>query len=148
MTPDSSDSTPTVGTVLTFVAMTLACMAVVIAMCLRLADQLEPTVGDIADFSPRSANQDLLAVDVTAQEANRTCVLASDVMVHDGGSFVIVARPPVADGSYLIHWVGSRTSSGAADCGTSADLLVSKRDLLSLAGAAGGFGVHLGAAKA
>jgi hypothetical protein len=69
-------------------------------------------------------------------------------MVRGGGSFVIIARPRAADGPYLIHWAGSHTSNGAADCGSSADLLVSKPDLLSLAGAAGGFGVRPARSKA
>jgi hypothetical protein len=148
MTPDSSDTTPTAATVLTFVAMTLVCMGVVIGLCLRLAEQLEPTVGDIADFSLPHASEDVLAVNVTAKQAGRTCVLASDVMVRDGGSLVIVARQPSGDGSYVIHWAGSHTSSGASDCGSSADLLVSRRDLLGLAGTVGGFGVHLGGSRA
>lgn len=147
MHPDSSDATPTTGTVLTFVAMALVCMAVIIGSCLRLAERLEPTVGDIADFSLRQASQDELPVNVTARQGGRTCVLASDVMARGGGSFVIVARQPAGDGSYLIHWAGSHTSGGAADCGSSADLVVSKRELLELAGVAGGFGVHLGGAR-
>jgi hypothetical protein len=148
MHPDSSETTPTTATVLTFVAMTLVCMATVIGVCLRLAERLEPVVGDIADFSVRHASQDVLPVNVTAKEADRTCVLASDVMVRGGGSFVIVARQPASDGSYLIHWAGLHTSSGATDCGSSADLVVSKRELLELAGVAGGFGVHLGGSRA
>ena len=147
MNSDSSNATPTAATVLTFVAMTLVCVAVVVGLCLRLAERLEPAVGDIADFSLARASQDVLAIDVTARENNRTCVLASDVMVRGGGSFVIVARQRSGDGSYLIHWVGSRTSSGESDCGSSADLLVSRRDLLGLAGTVGGFGVHLGGAR-
>ena len=149
MKPDSSDATLTARTVLTYVVMTLVCLAVVIGLCLRLAAQLEPRVGDIADFSPRYANEDVLAVTVTAKEAaGRSCVLASDVMVRGGGSFVVVARQPSGDGSYLIHWAGAHTSSGASDCGSSADLLVSRHDLLGLAGIVGGFGVHLGGSRA
>lgn len=132
----------------TFFAVILLGMGVVIGLCLRLADMLEPAVGDIADFSSQRANQDVLPVTVTANEAGHTCELASDVMVRDGGSFVVVARQSAADGSYLIHWAGSHTSNGTSDCGSSADLLVSKRDLLGLAGAAGGFGIHLGRSRA
>jgi hypothetical protein len=146
--PDSSETSLTAGTVLTFIAMILLCMAVVVGLCLRLAEMLEPTVGDIADFSSQHANQDVLPVNVTAKAAGRTCVLASDVMMRGGGSFVIVAQQSATDGAYLIHWAGSHTSNGASDCGSSADLLVSKRDLLGLAGASGGFGVHLGGSRA
>jgi hypothetical protein len=69
-------------------------------------------------------------------------------MERGGGSLVFVARQIATDGSYMIHWAGSHTSNGASDCGSSADLLVSKRDLLGLAGAAGGFGIHLGGSRA
>jgi hypothetical protein len=146
--PDSSETSLTAGTVLTFIAVILLCMGVVIGLCLRLAEMLEPAVGDIADFSSQQANQDVLPIQVTANEAGRTCVLASDVMVRGGGSFMVVARQSATDGSYLIHWAGSHTSNGTSDCGSSADLLLSKRDLLGLAGAAGGFGVHLSGSRA
>lgn len=146
MNPGSSESTPTAGTVLTFAAMALVCMAVVVGMCLHVAEQFEPTVGDIADFSVQHVDQDL-PINATATADGRACVLASEVMARGGGSFVIIARPPDAHGSYLIHWAGSHTSNGASDCGDSADLLVSKSDLLGLAGAAGGFGVHRGGSK-
>ncbi len=148
MNPDSSDTTLTATTVLTYVVMMPVCFAVVIGLCLRLAEQLEPTVGDIADFSRSHASQDVLAVSVTANAAGRTCVLASDAMVRGGGSFVVVARQPSGEGAYLIHWVGAHTSSGASDCGSSADLLVSKHDLLGLAETVGGFGVHPGGSRA
>lgn len=148
MNPGSSHTTPTAGTVLTFATMALVCVAVVVGMCLRLADQYEPNVGDIADFPARHASQDILEINATATADGRACVLASEVMARDGGSFVIVARPPGAQGSYLIHWAGLHTSNGASDCGGSADLLVSKSDLLGLVGVAGGFGVHLGGSKA
>jgi hypothetical protein len=143
MNPQPSDASPTAGTVLTFIAMTVVCIAIVVGLCVRLAEQLEPTVGDIADFSPQRVNQDAMSVDVTVKAGNRTCVLASEVIARGGGSLVVVARQASTDGAYLVHWAGSHTSNGAADCGASADLLVSRRDLLSLAGAAGGFGVHL-----
>jgi hypothetical protein len=142
MNPQPSESSPSVGTVLTFIAMTLVCMAIVIGMCVRLAADLEPTVGDIAEFTPGHASQDMLPVSVTARDAGRTCVMASDVIARTGGSFVVVARQPSTDPSYLIHWAGPHTAAGSSDCGASADLVVSKRDLLSLAGIAGGFGIH------
>lgn len=142
MDSNPSDTTPRAGTVLTFLAMTLVCMAIVIGMCIRLAEALEPGVGDIAEFIPGRVAQDLAPVSIPAQVGDRGCVLASEVIARDGGSFVVVARAPAQGSTYKIHWVGPRTSLGASDCGTSADLVVSKHDLLSLAGVAGGFGVH------
>lgn len=142
MNSNPSETTPPVSTVLTFIAMTLVCMGIVIAMCIRLAAALEPGVGDIAEFVPGHAAQDLVPVTVTARDGVRSCVLASEVIARDGGSFVVVGRDPAGDPAYLIHWVGPRTNVGATDCGASADLVVSKHDLLSLAGIAGGFGIH------
>jgi hypothetical protein len=142
MDSQPSNATPTAGTVLTFLAMTVVCMAIVIGMCVRLAQALEPGVGDIAEFVPGRAAQDLLPVNVTAQDGGHSCVLASDVIARSGGSLVVVARQPIDGASYLIHWVGPHTSTGASDCGASADLVISKHDLLSLAGMAGGFGIH------
>ena len=136
------DTTPRAGMVLAFLAITIVCMAIVIGVCIRMAEALEPGVGDIAEFIPGRAAQDLVPVTVTAQDGSRGCVLASEVIARSGGSFVVVAREPARATAYKIHWVGPRTSLGASDCGSSADLVVSKRDLLSLAGVAGGFGIH------
>jgi hypothetical protein len=142
MNSNPSNATPTAGTVATFIAMTLVCMAIVIGMCLRLASQLEPGVGDIAEFVPGHASDDLLQVDVTAKDGARSCVLSSDVLARGGGSFVIIGRQPADASAYLIHWAGPHTDMGPKDCGVSADLVVSRHDLLSLAGLAGGFGIH------
>ena len=142
MDSQPSNANPTAGTVLTFLAMTVVCMAIVIGMCVRLAQALEPGVGDIAEFVPGRAAQDLLPVNVTAQDGSHSCVLESDVIARSGGSLVVVARQPVEGAPYVIHWAGPRTSTGASDCGASADLVISKHDLLSLAGMAGGFGIH------
>jgi len=142
MNSHPSETTPPVSTVLTFIVMTLVCMAIVIGMCIRLAAEMEPGVGDIAEFVPGHAAQDLVPVTVTARDGARSCVLASDVIAQDGGSLVVVARETAHEPAYVVHWVGARTNIGTTDCGASADLVVSKRDLLSLAGIAGGFGLH------
>jgi hypothetical protein len=141
MNSNPSQASPSLSTVLTVIAMALACIGVVIGMCLRLAQSLEPSVGDIAEFIPGQSVRDMPPVAVTAHEAGRSCVLSSDVMAQSGGSLLIVLRGPAAAG-YVVHWAGARTSSGATDCGASADLSVSKPDLLSLSGTASGFGFH------
>ena len=141
MNSNPSQASPSLGTVLTFIAMTLVCIGVAIGMCMRLAQSLEPEVGDIAEFIPSQSVGDMPPVTVTAHEAGRSCVLSSDVMAKSRGSLLIVLRGPAAAG-YMVHWAGAHTSAGATDCGASADLLVSKPDLLSLSGTASGFGFH------
>jgi hypothetical protein len=141
MNSNPSQASPSLSTVLTFIAMTLVCIGVVIGMCMRLAKSLEPAVGDIAEFIPGQSVRDMPPVTVTAHDAGRSCVLSSDVMAKSGGSLLIVVRGPAAVG-YVVHWAGPHTSSGATDCGVSADLTVSKPDLLSLSATASGFGFH------
>lgn len=71
--------------------------------------------------------------------AGRKCVLSPADMAGKGGSMVVEARrqsrPPV----YRVHWAGGHTSPGTNDCGTSADLLLSRSELMRLANVAGGF---------
>lgn len=136
-----SGTAPTVSTVLTYIAMTVVCIAIVIGMCVRLATDLEPRVGDIAVFHA-GGGEGLSPFTVTAHVAGRTCELSSDVIIRGGGSIVVVARGLPGTAPYLVHWMGPRTSAGAADCGASADLALSKSDLLSLVVAAGGFGLN------
>lgn len=143
MHPPPSNTAPSVGSVVTFTAMAAACIAFVIGICFRLVAELEPRVGDIAVFHA-GHTVDLSSFTVTAHEAGRVCELSSDVISRGGGSLVIVARHVPGDASYLVHWMGPHTSTGAADCGVSADLAVSKPDLLSLVGIAGGFGLGRG----
>ena len=57
-----------------------------------------------------------------------------------GGSVVMRSREPRAGFGYRVHWAGTHSSNDGADCGASADLLVSREDIELLAMAAGGFG--------
>ena len=60
-------------------------------------------------------------------------------MAVRGGSLVVEARrlsrPPV----YRVHWAGGTTDGGTDDCGTSADLVLERTELMRLANVAGGF---------
>jgi hypothetical protein len=142
MKSNPSEAAPRATTVLTFIAMTVTCVGIVIGMCIRLAQAFEPSVGDMAEFVPGKPVADVPAVDVHVRAAGRTCLLSSDVMAKGGGSLLIVARGTGMAPDYVVHWAGQRTSLGPNDCGASADLTISKQDLLSLAGIAGGFGVN------
>jgi len=66
-------------------------------------------------------------------------MLNPGTMAKSRGSVVVEARrlsrPPV----YRVHWAGGPTSRGATDCGTSADLVLSRSDLMRLANVAGEF---------
>jgi hypothetical protein len=55
---------------------------------------------------------------------------------------VVEGRQDVPSLRYRVHWAGSQTTAQpASNCGSSADLLVSRTDLQRLANAAGGFGI-------
>jgi hypothetical protein len=43
---------------------------------------------------------------------------------------------------YTVHWAGARTSKQGPNCGSDANVMVSRTDLQRLANAAGGFGVR------
>ena len=47
----------------------------------------------------------------------------------------------LASREYQVHWAGLRTSTGAQDCGQSADLTMKKADLETLVNAMGGRGI-------
>jgi hypothetical protein len=61
-------------------------------------------------------------------------------MAQGGGSLVVEARRMSSPPLYRVHWAGLRTSDGSGDCGSAADLVLSRSDLQKLANAAGGFG--------
>ena len=111
------------------------------------ADMLRPRVGDMVVFAPGQPESDVSDVEVEATEVvsrkqrSTTCVLEPDVMIVEGGSLVVEARDDAVPSMYRLHWAGSRTSRDPEDCGTSADLTVSRADLQKLANAAGGFGI-------
>jgi len=104
-------------------------------------------VGDILVFKPQANVADTLPVTAIAtrsaplpqQSASAaTCTLDPAVMAHDGGSIVVETRSltrPV----YGVHWAGTHTSTGVGDCGSSADLTMTRMDLQTLVNAIGGF---------
>ena len=70
------------------------------------------------------------------------CVLAPSIMSQAGGSLVVEARENHNSPTYWLHWAGAQTSDGAEDCGSQANLIISRFDLQKLANAAGGFGIR------
>jgi hypothetical protein len=129
---------------LTLVAVTL--LTVTTGLCvMQQLEQLGPYVGGIIVFRQDATSFDRWSVtaDATGDElaapGTRHCVLSPNVMVARGGSLVVEARqmsiPPV----FRVHWAGGHTENGPEDCGTAADLVIDRRELMRLANAAGGF---------
>lgn len=110
-------------------------------------DEFRPKLGDIVAFRQQSPDTDLwqTAIPVILQKmsgtATRECSLDPSVMAEKGGSLVVEGRQDEPSLQYQIHWQGSATARTSEDCGSSANLLVSRTDLQRLANAAGGFGI-------
>jgi hypothetical protein len=129
-----------------------AAMAIMLTGCLSTflvlqLDEFRPKMGDIVAFKPGSQDTDMWQMTIPAAlvSANGspagTCTLDPNVMAEKGGSLVVEGLRQSPSLTYTLHWAGTRTSSGNANCGASAELSVSRTDLQRLANAAGGFGV-------
>jgi hypothetical protein len=68
-------------------------------------------------------------------------------MVAGGGSLVVEARRMSSPPVYRVHWAGKYTSRDLHNCGASADLVVSRSDLMRLADVAGGFDSNFAMAR-
>lgn len=109
-----------------------------------IRDALTPSLGEIIRFLPSYGSGDASPTQVSATvvasllggPADRTCVLSPREMSVDGGSMVIEARLHGA-AAYVVHWAGGATSQGSADCGHSAELMLSAKDLTALIWASG-----------
>ena len=118
------------------------------AVAVAQANVIEPKLGDIVWFRPGREIPELLATAIPAHRLDpqghpaKSCVLLPASLSAEGGSLVVEAeRQEGGQPAYLVHWAGSRTSTGADDCGTGADLLLSRVDVENLARMAGGFGL-------
>ena len=98
-------------------------------------------IGDIIAFEasamPSPAGTPDLLVD-TAEGG--WCAIDLSTIHRVGGSFLVVGRRPAADGRFIVHWAGPRTTSAAHDCGSDRSLVVDQRQLDSLARAAAAVG--------
>jgi hypothetical protein len=110
-------------------------------------DEFRPKIGDMVVFKPGSQDTDLWQMSIQATVVSETgaptgaCTLDPNVMATDGGSLMVESRQTEPSLQYLIHWAGVETSKLTSNCGTDANLLVSRTDLQRLANAAGGFGI-------
>jgi len=134
----------------------VAAMAIMVAGCLSTflvlqLDEFRPKVGDIVAFRPGSQDTDVWQMTIPATLMSEMgspmgspvgeCTLDPNVMAEKGGSLVVEGRQDKPLLQYRVHWAGSETTRTTGNCGTAADLLVSRTDLQRLANAAGGFGV-------
>ena len=130
----------------------LAAVAIMVTGCVSTflvleLDEFRPKVGDIVVFQPSSQSADTWQMEIPATVTPAvgapaaTCTLDPNVMAAHGGSLVVEGRQNEPVMQYQVHWGGGRTAKEKADCGSAANLLVSRTDLQRLANAAGGFGV-------
>jgi hypothetical protein len=143
-----SDAASLSTVVLTLVAGALLTLTTGLAAMVGL-EHFGPSVGGIIVLRPDVAATERWSVNaqiaepshpgVPTETAGRHCVLTPSVMAVRGGSLVIEARhlsrPPV----YRVHWAGGHTDAGSGDCGTGADLVLERTQLMRLANVAGGF---------
>ena len=102
---------------------------------------LGPKVGDILVFRPGERVPTDWEFAATTAARPATCSLRPNVMAAHGGSLVVEERF-TKPRSFLVHWAGGATSTGPADCGESADLVMPGTDLQLLSNAVGGPGVE------
>ena len=111
---------------------------------LRLANELRPRTGDIMSFGlakgAMSDRNTMVTAGLAGNSSVASCVLQPHFMQKFGGSLVIEATQFEPNVNYHVHWAGGHTSDNGADCGRSADLLLSPADLTVLSFAAGGWG--------
>ena len=142
--------------VLTLIAGALATATTGLSVFSQL-NELGPIVGNILVFKRSEVMADWWRVKATIDERAfatwqgggvvRTCDLSPSAMVAGGGSLVVEARRMSSPPLYRVHWAGKYTSRGLDNCGASADLVVSRSDLMRLADVAGGFDSNFGMAK-
>ena len=104
---------------------------------------LAPKAGDILVFKPTMrvpADWEFAAV-IESDQLPVSCNLKPSIMASGGGSLVVEQRF-AGSRLYRVHWAGQRTSNDASDCGSAADLLVSRLDLQLMTNAVGGAGVE------
>lgn len=104
-----------------------------------IQDALAPSLGEIIRFvpshgrdgPPHSAVSATVVASLFGGPTARVCELSPREMSASGGSMVIEARVREA-AAYVVHWAGGATSQGDGDCGPSAELMVSAKDLTAL----------------
>ena len=112
-------------------------------------EQFGPSIGAIVVFKPDMTGTERWSVNAAVvaparaglpeQLQGRRCSLSPGVMAGHGGSLVVEARLMSRPPLYRVHWAGGHTDVAGADCGTAADLVLERTELMRLANMAGGF---------
>ena len=143
MAADRRKTTQPPQFVLLLAAMLLAVVSGMAGIVHQVAEELGPRVGDLVAFDPAHRAPFTSDARLTAYRPQQeACVLDVATMQKSGGSLVLERRGSGPDRPYQAHWSGRRTSQDANDCGSQADLVLSRNDIDTLATAAGGFGVN------
>jgi hypothetical protein len=141
MAADRRKDSQTQQLVLFIAAILLAVVSGMVGI-VHQAAQLGPNVGDMVAFDPAHRAAFESNARLTANRLQQTaCVLDLATMQQSGGSLVLERRGSEPDRLYQAHWSGRHTSQDTQDCGSQADLELSRADVDTLATAAGGFGV-------
>jgi hypothetical protein len=123
----------------------LLCLIAALMIIQMLADALEPKIGDIITFKHARAIAIVSQERILARRADNPsvthCTLDTRVMRASGGSIVIEAFQLRPEPIYRVHWAGFHTSSGDADCGAVANLMLSRVQVADLISAAGGLAI-------
>ena len=141
MAPTNKEDLSEVYTLLIGLSLLCLIVALMIAGLLRLADAMAPQVGDIVSFKHVESIGSVAQAHFIARRVGSGsaahCTLDEGIMRALGGSIVIEARQEWPQRTYRVHWAGTHTSNGEADCGTSADLVLDRVEMVALMYAAG-----------
>lgn len=120
---------------------TMLAAASAVGSLARQAAEMGPQVGDMVAFNPARSSPFESTAHLTAERsAQVSCVLDMAVLQRSGGSLVVEQRGVGPDRLYRLHWAGPRTAEDATNCGSDADLLVSRTDMSTITMVASGFG--------
>jgi hypothetical protein len=72
------------------------------------------------------------------------CIIDVSIIRAAGGSLIIEVMQTGHQLGIRVHWAGTRTSAGDADCSVTADLLLTTRDIGTLKFASGSLGIDVG----
>ncbi len=146
MTPTNDRKSSERHTVIAAVALVIVTAMVLAAGLSRLANELEPQIGDIISFPAAkmlSNSTTMITADQADASSRRRCVLDVHMMQKFGGSLMIEGAQFEPSRRFRVHWAGARTSDGRDDCGSSADLLLNSIQVAALVFAAGGTGAKI-----
>jgi hypothetical protein len=104
------------------------------AMGMAAAMNRGAIVGDILVFEamPHGAEGGEARI-VVHRPGQYGCVLDLATIRQGGGSLVVEARLASEGDSFRVHWAGERTTTDSGNCGSNADLIMSRQDLDSVA---------------